>query len=162
MRGRGGKKRREHGLAEAVAAASSANDTIVSLADASTQIGKVIDIITSIAQQTDLLALNATIEAARAGEAGKGFAVVANEMKELAKQTAAATDEIRNKIEAIQSAASREQPHEGGRRDASPSRSLQAVLAVALQDQAAEWQNPSISLWTLSAESPALIRWTTE
>ena len=69
----------------------------------SIEIGKVIKVITSIAQQTNLLALNATIEAARAGEAGKGFAVVANEVKELAKQTAAATEDISQKIEAIQS-----------------------------------------------------------
>ena len=61
-----------------------------------------IKVITSIAQQTNLLALNATIEAARAGEAGKGFAVVANEVKELAKQTAQATEDISRKIEAIQ------------------------------------------------------------
>ena len=68
----------------------------------SIDIGDIIKVISSIAQQTNLLALNATIEAARAGEAGKGFAVVANEVKELAKQTAKATSDITQKIEAIQ------------------------------------------------------------
>ncbi|MDA1312641.1 MAG: PAS domain S-box protein [Acidobacteria bacterium] len=87
---------------KAVDVADSANGTIKDLGDSSVEIGKVIKVITSIAQQTNLLALNATIEAARAGEAGKGFAVVANEVKELAKQTAQATEDISQKIEAIQ------------------------------------------------------------
>jgi methyl-accepting chemotaxis protein len=87
----------------AVAVATATNVTIGQLGESSKQIGKVIKVITSIAQQTNLLALNATIEAARAGEAGKGFAVVANEVKELAKATANATEEISHKIEAIQS-----------------------------------------------------------
>jgi methyl-accepting chemotaxis protein len=78
------------------------NQTINKLGDSSKQIGDVIKVISSIAQQTNLLALNATIEAARAGDAGKGFAVVANEVKELAKQTAKATEDITNKIAAIQ------------------------------------------------------------
>ena len=87
---------------EAVSVAGSANETIKTLGESSVEIGKVIKVITSIAQQTNLLALNATIEAARAGEAGKGFAVVANEVKELAKQTAQATEDISQRIEAIQ------------------------------------------------------------
>ena len=86
----------------AVAVAHSTNETMKRLGESSREIGNVIKVINSIAQQTNLLALNATIEAARAGEAGKGFAVVANEVKELAKQTAKATEEISQKIEAIQ------------------------------------------------------------
>ncbi len=86
----------------AVKVAEETTQIVKKLGDSSVEIGQVIKVITSIAQQTNLLALNATIEAARAGEAGKGFAVVANEVKELAKQTAKATEDISGKIEAIQ------------------------------------------------------------
>ena len=87
---------------ESVRVASAANDRITKLGQSSSEIGEVIKVITSIAEQTNLLALNATIEAARAGEAGKGFAVVANEVKELAHETGRATEDIRQKIDAIQ------------------------------------------------------------
>mgnify|MGYP006291946583 CR=1 FL=1 len=87
----------------AVDIANQATAIINRLGQSSEEIGNVIKTITSIAEQTNLLALNATIEAARAGEAGKGFAVVANEVKELAKNTATATEDIGKKIEMIQS-----------------------------------------------------------
>jgi methyl-accepting chemotaxis protein len=87
---------------EAVKAAETANTTMEKLGKSSMQIDQVVKTITSIARQTNLLALNATIEAARAGEAGKGFSVVAGEVKELANQTAKATEDIRQKIATIQ------------------------------------------------------------
>ena len=86
----------------AVYSVKTTSDSVKELGTAAKDINKVIDMIVEVAEQTKLLALNATIEAARAGDAGKGFAVVANEVKELAKQTNAATDDIRQKIEAIQ------------------------------------------------------------
>ena len=82
--------------------AESSNRTIDQLDNAAVEIGKVIEVIQAIAEQTNLLALNATIEAARAGDAGKGFAVVATEVKELARQTADATEDIRSRVEGIQ------------------------------------------------------------
>jgi len=87
---------------QAVAAAGKASVQVNELGTAAQDIGKVTEAISAISSQTNLLALNATIEAARAGDAGRGFAVVANEIKELAQQTARATEEIRGKIQGIQ------------------------------------------------------------
>jgi methyl-accepting chemotaxis protein len=88
------------GAATEVAAMT--NDQVTRLGTSSQEIGNVVKVITTIAEQTNLLALNATIEAARAGEAGKGFAVVAGEVKELAQETAKATEDIARRVEAIQ------------------------------------------------------------
>jgi methyl-accepting chemotaxis protein len=87
----------------AVGVAQRTNDTVAKLGTSSAEIGNVVKVITSIAEQTNLLALNATIEAARAGDAGKGFAVVASEVKDLAQETARATEDISRRVDAIQS-----------------------------------------------------------
>ncbi len=89
---------------QAVSQSKKASERVDELGRAADEINKVTEVITEISEQTNLLALNATIEAARAGEAGKGFAVVANEIKDLAKQTAEATLDIKNKIQGIQQA----------------------------------------------------------
>ncbi|MCR6689539.1 methyl-accepting chemotaxis protein [Cellulomonas sp.] len=87
---------------QAVSAVTTTTDTMSRLGESSREIGNVVKLITTIAEQTNLLALNATIEAARAGEAGKGFAVVAGEVKELAQETARATEDIARRVESIQ------------------------------------------------------------
>ncbi|GAA0522785.1 methyl-accepting chemotaxis protein [Paractinoplanes deccanensis] len=88
--------------AQAVGVAEVTNRTVSKLGESSAEIGNVVKTITAIAEQTNLLALNATIEAARAGETGKGFAVVAGEVKDLAQETAKATEDISRRVEAIQ------------------------------------------------------------
>jgi methyl-accepting chemotaxis protein len=123
---------------EAVEAAESANQTVSKLGDSSVEIEKVIEVITSIAQQTNLLALNATIEAARAGEAGKGFAVVANEVKELAKQTAKATEEIKQKINVIRENTSGAVQAIGGIRGVIDKiNQISTTIATAVEEQSA-------------------------
>ncbi len=123
---------------EAVASAEATNHTVSKLGESSAEIGKVVEVITSIAQQTNLLALNATIEAARAGEAGKGFAVVANEVKELAKQTAKATEEIKGKIAVIQGDATGAVSAIAGIRDVIDKIShISTVIATAVEEQSA-------------------------
>lgn len=89
---------------DATTITNTANEQVAGLAEAATRIGEVIGLIRAVAEKTNLLALNATIEAARAGEAGRGFAVVATEVKELASQTASATEDIASQIEGIQTA----------------------------------------------------------
>lgn len=123
---------------EAVGTVNSTNVRVSVLGEASQEIGRVIEVITSIAEQTNLLALNATIEAARAGEAGKGFAVVANEVKELAKATAVATEDISSRISAIQKETDQTtEAIESISAVISRINDLQATIAAAVEEQTA-------------------------
>jgi len=123
---------------DAMGKAVETNTTITQLGEASQEIGNVIKVISSIAQQTNLLALNATIEAARAGDAGKGFAVVANEVKELAKQTAKATEDITNRIGAIQESSKGAVTAIGGiSKTIEQINSITMTIAAAVEEQTA-------------------------
>ncbi|MDY6974394.1 MAG: methyl-accepting chemotaxis protein, partial [Thermodesulfobacteriota bacterium] len=123
-------------VGEAVSKAQVASASVGELGNAAQDIGKVTETITEISEQTNLLALNATIEAARAGEAGKGFAVVANEIKELARQTAEATQEIRGKIEGIQgSTAGTVKEIEGISKVINDVNDIVSTIATAVEEQ---------------------------
>ena len=116
-------------------------ETVQALADAAQRIGNVVNLISEIASQTNLLALNATIEAARAGEAGKGFAVVAAEVKNLAAQTARATNEISGQVAAIQSATGASvEAMQGIGATIDEMREIAASIAAAVEQQGAATQ----------------------
>ncbi|MCW8914802.1 MAG: methyl-accepting chemotaxis protein [Magnetovibrio sp.] len=139
------------------AAKEEADRTIVKvqgLSDAAQKIGEVVSLITDIADQTNLLALNATIEAARAGEAGKGFAVVASEVKNLANQTAKATDEISVQITGIQNATedSAQSIREFGHTIAQISESS-AATAAAVEEQGASTQEIARNIRDVSSDA---------
>jgi methyl-accepting chemotaxis protein len=125
----------------AVQAVESTTGTMNKLGESSREIGDVVRLITSIAEQTNLLALNATIEAARAGDAGKGFAVVADEVKQLAQETARATEDISRRVEAIQ-----EDADQAGRAIADIAgvitriNEFQTTIASAVEEQTATTQ----------------------
>ena len=118
--------------------AETTNDVVLRLGTSSAEIGEVIKVITSIAEQTNLLALNATIEAARAGEAGKGFAVVASEVKDLARKTARSSEKIGRNIATIQSDAQEAVDAIGEITSIIRQiNDIQTVVAAAVEEQAA-------------------------
>ena len=124
--------------------AHQASGTVAQLGESSTEIGNVIGLITSIAEQTNLLALNATIEAARAGEAGRGFAVVASEVKSLATQTSKATDEISGQIAGVQSStASAVAVIEGISQTIARINEISAAIAASVEEQSSVTQSMS-------------------
>jgi methyl-accepting chemotaxis protein len=137
---------------EAVAAAGATSQAVGELAVASQEIGEIVRAITNIAEQTNLLALNATIEAARAGDAGKGFAVVASEVKDLAQETARATDDITNKIGAIQATTARATEAIGHIASViSTIHEKQTTIAAAVEEQTATTSEIARSVADISA-----------
>jgi methyl-accepting chemotaxis protein len=131
----------------AVGVAQSTNDTVAKLGTSSEEIGNVVKVITQIAEQTNLLALNATIEAARAGESGKGFAVVATEVKDLAQETAKATEDISRRVEAIQAdTSSAVEAIAEISRIISEINDYQVTIASAVEEQTATTQEMSRSI----------------
>jgi methyl-accepting chemotaxis protein len=151
---------------EAVNAATTTRETIGRLGDSSARIGEVVKVITAIAAQTNLLALNATIEAARAGHSGKGFAVVAGEVKELAQQTAQATDDIAGRINAIQlDAQAAVEAIDQIAAVISRINDFQATIASAVEEQSAttgEMTRGIVEVAAGSREIAASIRWVAE
>ena len=139
---------------EAVTEAERANEKVQSLDDAAKKIGEVVALITDIADQTNLLALNATIEAARAGEAGKGFAVVASEVKNLANQTAKATEDISTQISDIQDATF-DAVHaiEGISGTIGEINSIASTIAAAVEEQGAATQEIARSVRDVTTDA---------
>lgn len=141
----------------AVAEVENASDQVNSLAEAASKIGDVVALITDIADQTNLLALNATIEAARAGEAGKGFAVVASEVKNLANQTAKATDEISSQIGGIQSATGEAVTAIGGIGSVVRNISTNAsAIAAAVEEQGAATNEIARNVESVATDTQAI------
>ncbi|HEX5205356.1 methyl-accepting chemotaxis protein [Paractinoplanes rhizophilus] len=143
--------------ASAVGVAQSTNDTVAKLGTSSEEIGNVVKVITQIAEQTNLLALNATIEAARAGEAGKGFAVVATEVKDLAQETAKATEDISRRVEAIQADTTSAVEAIGEiSRIISEINDYQVTIASAVEEQTATTNEMSRSIGDAAAGSATI------
>jgi methyl-accepting chemotaxis protein len=141
----------------AVGVAQSTNETVAKLGTSSEEIGNVVKVITQIAEQTNLLALNATIEAARAGEAGKGFAVVATEVKDLAQETAKATEDISRRVEAIQAdTTSAVEAIAEISRIISEINDYQVTIASAVEEQTATTNEMSRSIGDAASGSAAI------